>query len=110
MLQRKVLGCEQTNLPWAILEVEGHNCKLSLSFDEETGEIIELGFEHNDILYAPNVLGQVVNGVAHEVRIIFSYHEISVPLNRVQRVNDAVADCIALCKECEQEGVFTIVA
>ena len=109
MLQRKVLGSEQTNLPWAILEVTGHNCKLSMSYEEDTQEIIELGIEHDDILYAPNVLGRVANGKTREVRLVFSYNNISAPFNRVSRVADAVADLTAFCKECEQEGLFTIV-
>ena len=108
-MQRKVIGSAQTNLPWAILEAEGHNCKLSLSFEEDTGNIIELGIEHRDILYAPAILGQIVNGTAREVRIIVSYNKISAPLSRVSRVTDAANNLLAFCKECETEGIFTIV-
>ena len=108
-MQRKVIGSAQANLPWAILEVEGYNCKLSLGVDENTDEIIELGIEHNDILYAPNLLGQVVSGKERKVRLIVSYDNLSAPISRVPRVNKAVDDLIVFCKECEAEGIFTIV-
>ena len=57
MLQRKVIGSEQAGLPWAVLEVTGHKCKLSMSYEEDTQSIIELGIEHEDYVYAPCVLG-----------------------------------------------------
>lgn len=108
-MQRKIIGSAQANLPWAILEIEGYNCKLSLGFDEETDEIIEFGIEHNDILYAPNILGQVVSGKERKVRLIVSYDNLSAPISRVSSVNQAVDDLIVFCKKCEAEGLFTIV-
>ena len=106
---RKVISSAQANLPWAVLEAEGNNCRLSLSFEEPTGEIIELGVSHKDILYAPIVLGQVVNKTKREVRMVFVYDKMSAPIDRAFRVTNATQDLYAFCKECEHEGLFTIV-